>query len=1465
MGLSFDLPSAFSTLRRLITLDLGPLHPLLCLAMLAIGAQASAGLLLRPAAGPPSAEQRRQLEVDTSVMRWRMASMDSDAIFRAGPSSGPLVLDLFDDVPMRARVRSAKTLESGSSFLFGTTEDGGHFTLLRTSGGIVRGEFDSVQGSYQLRSAGGTNRVLVKQQDKLKLPGCGFDAEAGAQPVPSRGPMASVRGANAISPTARTYGRPASQAAADSGHSNPIDILVLYEQRAEDHEGGPEELQATVEHWFAYANQVLENSALPHRRFRLAATEKWEGILQDEDGFVVNLNVQNEDGTAVDPWLDVPPSVFSLLDKHGAELIHKLVVNPINIGTKEEPELACGTASGVAIHGNSEYFLRRDCSASENYALCLRNGRRERVGSRAFVGQTGRHSWGATQSRSVLGCGAYVFAHEIGHLLTVIHHRTSAIRESDARRIYDVLPLKAHLYLPERPADSIFVTATGETLRGGDQRDYWPWSFGHIHEFVEGRYCGLQSTIMIGSGPAFQLGETCSRALGWGYTADDDALTFFVGVPHFSNPNLHFPPAPKRWPSQPDIWKAGVPMGIAGERETFDASGPVNAAKAIDRVWDAVAHRYDPLLDRLPGACNEGDVPADLLQSHLADSTDFAPTGETKSFAVSLSARRECMDDARLKVRALGPKTLPRLHAPRQLVAWPSNSAFEVAVTEPQAEGTRHRFSISANRDHYGACSATRRALAVVELTDSVMVDAAAVVSMEKVVQKVPGMRRHGMLLQQGAAHSYCRGAPVGQLRRLGDFDGDGKADVLLRHADGRWLYNAMDGRNVLSVGAAALANNPAVSAAGVGDFDGDGKDDLLVRRANGGWRYYRMDGRRILPGGGGVALPNDRAWQVEGIGDFNRDGKDDVLMRRVHGEWHIWPHHGQYEDSWRYYAMDGRTVLGEGSPAGLYTESPTATWVAGVGDFNGNGRDGVLLRRIDGTWHYFPFHGGADGETGMFPGEGAVALTSDLAWAVAGVADFNGDSKDDVLLRHEDGRWHYQPMNGGELLEEGAGAPELPADPEVWLAGVGDMNGDGRADVLTRRGHGAWHYWPARRHSDTETPFGRWVYDDYGPNRGEVELASESGWGVLSGGVLGAPRVGAALADQLLATGETATLDLSAYFSDDQALTYEAESSDGDLVRVQVTSSGLMLTPVAEGRATVAVTARDADGNVVRQVFQAIVSADGQVGRRFRDCPDCPEMVVVPAGSFMMGSPPEEEGGPQSDQRHERPQHRVDFAAPFAIGLFEVTFAQWDACLADGGCGGYRPETLVGFGEPNHPIEPVSWNDAQAYVEWLSARTGQTYRLPSDAEWEYATRAGTTTPFHFGETIRTDQANYDGEVPSPRRYGGEEASSYARANPGIYRHGPVLVGSLPANPWGLHEVHGNVSEWTQDCSDSVGYAGWPADGSALESGDCERRYLRNGSYYDDPGDVRSARRSVWPADFRVGFSGFRVAKTLED
>lgn len=1416
MDLSSDLPLATSKARRLPRWT-SACCTLLCLATLALGAQASARPLFRPAAEPPSAEQRLQLEADPYVMRWRMARMDSNEVFRAGPASAPLVLDLFDDVPMRAQVRSAKTLESGSSFLFGTIEGGGHFSLLRTSGGIVRGEFDSAYGLYRVEGSG-TDSMLVKQQDRSKFPGC---AVCGVGQGAMREPQAPLKAR-----TLQAQSNAAIRQLSSRVKGSDIDIVAVYDETKLT--GEFPAIKASIEHLFAYMNQVLENSGLAHRRVRLAAIEEVELYLASK------LHIHGCTGYVPDD-----ATGRRLLEMHSAELIHVFTDSDYILG-------AAGAASRPVTVPFAEHPLRINCKNSENYALCLRNERRRQ--------EYDTYQYKAQVSLSTT-LSVDVFAHEIGHMLGLLHGRVGAS-----------YPQYDPLYYVR------FVRAKGETVRGRIV-DYWPWPYGHVAcvDGVSNKIGGIATVMWTSTTPG---GRPVRQEI-----LDLACSSYPWRLPYFSNPDLKFPSL-SEWDSGFRLNSGAVmpAMGVAGDEETFDfnspanavstidrmrdaIAGPANAVRTIDRMWDAIAGKYDPPLDRLPGSCNVGDVPSSILSEHLPSSVALGPGPRRLSFAFSLSAPDDCRDDVSLRVRTPDFQSRTpivrleqgeRLHT--LLMAWPDAGRFDMGVAEPQAGAARHQLSISTD-DHFGACSATKRAFAVVELTDEAVVDdAVAWANKERILQKVPGTRRHGMAIEQVSAHPFCRGAPVRQLRRLGDFNGDGKSDVLLRHADSRWLYYPMDGRNTLSDGAVSpnLTANPAVSVAGVGDFNGDGKDDLLVRRPNGGWRYYAMDGRRILPGGGGVALPTDWAWQVEGIGDFNRDGKDDVLMRRLDGEYTIFRRPAHFEEDWRYYAMDGRTVLGEGSPAGLSSEHPTETWVTGIGNFSGSGRDAALLRRIDGTWHYLPFHGGADGRTGLVFGHGPVDLPNDLAWVAAGIADFNGDGKDDVLLRHEDGRWHYQPMNGRELLGEGR-VPDLPTDPRVWLAGVGDMNGDGRADVLTRQGHDAWHYWP----SDVDGP---------GPNSDEVDLAAEAGWGVLAGGLLGAARVDAPMVDQLLATGEDATLDLSVYFSADQPLTYEAASGDADVVRVQVTSGGeLMLTPVADGRAIVTITARDADGYAVRQTFQAIVSADGQVGRRFRDCPDCPEMVVVPAGSFMMGSPPEEEGGPQSDQRHERPQHRVDFAAPFAIGLFEVTFEQWDACLADGGCGGYRPETLVGFGEPNHPIEPVSWNDAQAYVEWLSARTGQTYRLPSDAEWEYATRAGTTTPFHFGETIRTDQANYDGEVPSPRRYGGEEASSYARANPGIYRHGPVRVGSLPANPWGLHEVHGNVSEWTQDCSDSVGYAGWPADGSALESGDCESRYLRNGSYYDDPGDVRSARRSVWPADFRAGFSGFRVAKTLGD
>ncbi len=246
---------------------------------------------------------------------------------------------------------------------------------------------------------------------------------------------------------------------------------------------------------------------------------------------------------------------------------------------------------------------------------------------------------------------------------------------------------------------------------------------------------------------------------------------------------------------------------------------------------------------------------------------------------------------------------------------------------------------------------------------------------------------------------------------------------------------------------------------------------------------------------------------------------------------------------------------------------------------------------------------------------------------------------------------------------------------------------------------------------------------------------------------------------------------------------------------------------------------------------------------RSFKDCAECPVMVEVPTGSFMMGSPSDE----KDRNDNEGPQHRVELEYRLAVGVYEVTFAEWDACVASGWCNGYRPND-AGWGRGRRPVINVSWEDAQAYVRWLSNKTGHSYRLLSESEWEYVARAGTTTPFHFGETISTSQANYDGNY------------TYSSGRKGVYRREPVPVGSFPSNAFGLYDVHGNVQEWVEDCGTNS-YSGVPRDGSEWVSDDCIFRVLRGGSWSVRPRYLRSADRSWTFPESRNNGLGFRVAR----
>lgn len=263
-----------------------------------------------------------------------------------------------------------------------------------------------------------------------------------------------------------------------------------------------------------------------------------------------------------------------------------------------------------------------------------------------------------------------------------------------------------------------------------------------------------------------------------------------------------------------------------------------------------------------------------------------------------------------------------------------------------------------------------------------------------------------------------------------------------------------------------------------------------------------------------------------------------------------------------------------------------------------------------------------------------------------------------------------------------------------------------------------------------------------------------------------------------------------------------------------------------------------------VTQPLTAPTPTVAAVGSVFRDCPECPEMVVLPQGEFTIGSPEEE----VQREKSEGPQHMIGIAYALAVGKTEVTYAEWDACFADGGCS-HQPED-EGWGRGKRPVVNVNWKDAQEYTQWLSGKTGKPYRLLTEAEWEYAARAGTTTPFNTGTCIKTNQANYDGN----------DDYNDCGAMTGDYRQKTLEVGSFNPNAFGLFDMHGNVSEWVQDCFEDD-YSRAMSDGSAKTVEVCESRVLRGGSWNDSAYSLRLANRNTSTPDARFNNFGFRVAR----
>ncbi|MCY4012681.1 MAG: FG-GAP-like repeat-containing protein [Gammaproteobacteria bacterium] len=274
----------------------------------------------------------------------------------------------------------------------------------------------------------------------------------------------------------------------------------------------------------------------------------------------------------------------------------------------------------------------------------------------------------------------------------------------------------------------------------------------------------------------------------------------------------------------------------------------------------------------------------------------------------------------------------------------------------------------------------------------------------------------------------------------VADFNGDGKDDVLLWDRDA-WHVHEMDGRKRLGgpTEALDLPRDTEWRVAGVGDLSGDGRDDVLFRHTSGTWFLYAMDGRdTIREQSGRTRLPRGPAWAFAGVGDFDGDGRDDVLLRHEDGRW--------------VYFVAGT----DGSAAErrrISLPSGLAWRFAGIGDLDGDGRDNVLLRHVDGRWF---LHGlGSDAAA-----VGTMTLPGDTALRVVAVGDLNGDGNDDVLFRNPTGRWFYYPMDGRRVIVAEQGQAAITASPQWQLAGVGDLNGDGKDDVLLRHPEGRWYYY---------------------------------------------------------------------------------------------------------------------------------------------------------------------------------------------------------------------------------------------------------------------------------------------------------------------------------------------------------------------------------------------------------------------
>jgi len=713
----------------------------------------------------------------------------------------------------------------------------------------------------------------------------------------------------------------------------------------------------------------------------------------------------------------------------------------------------------------------------------------------------------------------------------------------------------------------------------------------------------------------------------------------------------------------------------------------------------------------------------------------------------------------------------------------------------------------------------------------------------------------------------------------IGDLNGDGRDDIVwrsLERAQTRiWLMN---GFNVVQGGVLPLM--PSLWAvAGVGDFDGDGKADLLWRdEVTGQNRIWLLDGAAVKDRGT-INLLRPESWQAGGIGDFDQDGKDDIVWR------------DSFSGQNRIWLMDG---LQRKSGSAIPPETDPNWRIVGVGN---SGDAGVLacdavLPEPEAEFVRAEDAGTSDGTrywvrvrnwrefSGLFvaaPDLPPCGETQNAAraWAATepdvgsghSFCDLGPDSLDSGIWmvaaddepqpnrirlniwdrqcdRTTSSNWVDVPGQSAENTGSGeialvsgelAGQQIGPDSWEIRVAPGETIAGTIRTETDNFMGSGAvapyGYTWTWGERTSAFEQIDSWISTGTSQHTTTISVSAPSQPGTY-----------------YILFGFGGEFNLSQVFScDNWNAPGDVVWNDGndyhDLQSTQIEqASDLGFVDSWDYRFSSGYQTRDIPVAPIR-----VVVGDGSPipGVTFTDCADCPTMVQIPAGTFVQGSPPDE---PERFST-EGPQRRVSVPA-FAMGQTEVTFYQWDACVADGGCS-HNPDDL-GFGRDDRPVINVSWNDAQEFVTWLSNRTGEDYRLPSESEWEYATRAGTTGRFNTGDCITTDQAIFDGTW-----------TLSGCPMPGIYQGQTLPVAQFPPNAFGLYDTHGNVDELVQDCRNDS-YIDAPTDGSAWMTGNCIFSVRRGGSFNHPGRFSRSAYRSTGitiNAGNAVG--GFRVARSV--